>query len=71
MLEQRIKEYCQHDEDTYYIIFHDKDINDDGTLKPLHAHFYIDFKNGICYSQIKFQKFQGKRGNHQCIVDHI
>lgn len=44
-VEQRIKEYCQHDEDTYYIIFHDKDINDDGTLKPLHAHFYIDFKN--------------------------
>ncbi|MGV3144808.1 Rep family protein [Streptococcus parasuis] len=51
-VEQRIKEYCQHDEDTYYIIFHDKDINDDGTLKPLHAHFYIDFKNARPLSSV-------------------
>ncbi|HEL0578871.1 TPA: hypothetical protein TUT16_000035 [Streptococcus equi subsp. zooepidemicus] len=51
-VEKRIKEYCQHDEDTYYIIFHDKDINDDGTLKPLHAHFYIDFKNARPFSTV-------------------
>lgn len=51
-VEKRIKEYCQHDEDTYYIIFHDKDINDDGALKPLHAHFYIDFKNARPFSTV-------------------
>lgn len=51
-VEKRIKEYCQHDEDTYYIIFHDKDINDNGTLKPLHAHFYIDFKNARPFSTV-------------------
>ena len=51
-VEQRIKEYCQHDEDTYYIIFHDKDTNDDGTLKTLHAHFYIDFKNARPFSTV-------------------
>ena len=51
-VEKRIKEYCQHDEDIYYIIFHDKDINNDGTLKPLHAHFYIDFKNARPFSTV-------------------
>lgn len=51
-VEKRIKEYCQHNEDTYYIIFHDKDINDNGTLKPLHAHFYIDFKNARPFSTV-------------------
>ncbi|HEL0755880.1 TPA: hypothetical protein TVK06_001767 [Streptococcus equi subsp. zooepidemicus] len=51
-VEKRIKEYCQHDEDTYYIIFHDKDTNDDGALKPLHAHFYIDFKNARPFSTV-------------------
>lgn len=49
---KRIKEYCQHDEDTYYIIFHDKDCREDGTTKPLHAHFYIDFKNARPFSTV-------------------
>lgn len=51
-VEKRIKEYCQNDEDTFYIIFHDKDTNDDGTLKTLHAHFYIDFKNARPFSTV-------------------
>lgn len=51
-VEKRIKEYCKHDEDTYYIIFHDKDINDEGTLKPLHAHFYLEFKNARPFSPV-------------------
>ncbi|KXT74180.1 Replication protein [Streptococcus sp. DD10] len=51
-VEQRIKELCQHENDKYYFIFHDKDLKDDGTPKPLHAHFYIEFKNPRVYSTV-------------------
>ena len=37
---QRIHDYCKNEEDRYHIIFHDKDLKDDGSSKALHAHFY-------------------------------
>ena len=49
---QRIKDYCQNEGDKYHIIFHDKDLKDDGSLKALHAHFYIDFKHAHTYSSV-------------------
>ncbi len=49
---QRIKDYCQNEDDRYHIIFHDKDLKDDGSSKPLHAHFYIDFKHAHTYSSV-------------------
>ena len=51
-VEKRIKALCSNQEDKFYIIFHDKDQKDDGTPKPLHAHFYIDFKNPRAYSAV-------------------
>lgn len=51
-VEQRIRALCSHQEDKFYMIFHDKDIKDDGTPKPLHAHFYIDFINPRKYSSV-------------------
>ncbi|HEM3495801.1 Rep family protein [Streptococcus suis] len=59
---KRIKNACKHDEDKYYIIFHDKDIKEDGTLKPLHAHFYLDFHNThkykSVYKQLKISRYE-------------
>ncbi|HEM3634280.1 TPA: hypothetical protein U1C38_002158 [Streptococcus suis] len=59
---KRIKNVCKHDEDKYYIIFHDKDIKEDGTLKPLHAHFYLDFHNTheykSVYKQLKISRYE-------------
>ena len=49
---QRIKDYCKNEEDRYHIIFHDKDLKDDGSSKPLHAHFYIDFKHAHTYTSV-------------------
>ncbi len=49
---QRIKDYCKNEDDRYHIIFHDKDLKDDGSSKPLHAHFYIDFKHAHTYSSV-------------------
>lgn len=42
----------KNEEDRYHIIFHDKDLKDDGSSKPLHAHFYIDFKHAHTYSSV-------------------
>ena len=49
---QRIHDYCKNEEDRYHIIFHDKDLKDDGSSKPLHAHFYIDFKHAHTYTSV-------------------
>ena len=51
-VKERIKKLCSSKDDKYYIIFHDKDKNEDGTLKPLHAHFYIDFINARKYGAV-------------------
>ena len=51
-VEKRIKELCQNDDDIYYYIFHDKDINKDGTPKCLHVHFVIIFKNPHAYKSV-------------------
>lgn len=51
-VEQRIKELCTHENDVYYIIFHDKDTKDDGTPKSLHAHFVILFMHAHSYQSV-------------------
>ena len=51
-VEKRIKELCKNDDDIYYLIFHDKDINEDGTPKCLHVHFVIIFKNPHTYQSV-------------------
>ncbi len=51
-VEKRIKELCQNDDDVFYYIYHDKDINEDGTPKYLHVHFVIIFKNAHSYQSV-------------------
>lgn len=51
-VEKRIKELCKNDDDIYYYIFHDKDINKDGTPKYLHVHFVIIFKHAHSYQSV-------------------
>lgn len=49
---ERIRTVCSNEHDKFYIIFHDQDKLEDGSLKPLHAHFYIDFINAREYSSV-------------------
>lgn len=51
-IKERIKALCKHNEDIYYYIFHDKDIKEDGTPKPLHIHFVIIFKHAHTYQSV-------------------
>ena len=59
---QRIKDYCKNEEDRYHIIFHDKDLKDDGSSKPLHAHFILILSMLILTHQyLKLYQFQGNK----------
>lgn len=47
-----------------FYIFHDKDINDDGTSKGLHVHFVVTFKEG--HTQTSVVKKLGASSVHNC-----
>lgn len=51
-IDARIKAICQNDGDVYYYIFHDKDKKEDGSPKPLHAHFIILFVHAHSYQSV-------------------
>lgn len=55
-----VKELCTDPDDKYYLIFHDKDVKEDGELKPLHAHIHFEFKNSRSYTAI-YEKLEISR----------
>ena len=45
-------DYLENNADSGAMIFHDKDINEDGTPKPLHVHAVVQFKNARTQSSV-------------------
>lgn len=62
-----VKALCTHDDDKFYIIFHDKDIDQNGELKSLHAHIYFEFKNSRFYSSL-FKTLEISRNKNLQVV---
>lgn len=64
-----VKTLCTHDEDKFYIIFHDKDIDENGEPKSLHAHIYFEFKNSRFYSSLYKTLEISREKNLQVVKD--
>lgn len=64
-----VKALCTHDKDKFYIIFHDKDIDENGEPKSLHAHIYFEFKNSRFYSSLLKTLEISRNKNLQVVKD--
>lgn len=53
-----------------FCIFHDRDVNDDGTSKGLHVHMVVSFGNGNNKTQTSAIKILGASSVHNCQPCH-